>query len=149
MICKLVFPFFFLFWVYVIFNVGVIVMEWFWSSPEYLHFKCVILLLLYKCIVHLVISRIIVSYKFPLNAKEIKPLKVICGCRFSFLLHIDRGVAWVRSMSSCSTSILLPLQVLGRQCVQDLLGVCNVRLKKIVWHWHFLCNPWWWQCANL
>ena len=103
-------------------------------SPEYLHFKCVILLLLYKCIVHLVISRIIVSYKFPLNAKEIKPLKVICGCRFSFLLHIDRGVAWVRSMSSCSTSILLPLQVLGRQCVQDLLGVCNVRLKKIVWH---------------
>ena len=109
--------------------------------PEYLHFKCVILLLLYKCIVHIVISRIIFSYKFPLHAKEIKPLQVICGCRFAFLLHIDRSVAWVWSMSSRSTGILLPLQVLGRQCIQDLLGVCNVRLKKIVWHWHFLCNP--------
>ena len=130
-----------------------------------LHFKCVPLLLLYKCIVLLPISCFIVSYKFPLNTRKKswffplffknsflsmknKSLQVICGCLFALLLHIDISVAWVRSMSSHSTGILLPLEVLDRRwnCwLQDLLGVCNLRIrkKKKGVAWQFLCNHWW------
>lgn len=134
-----------------------------------LHLKCVPLLLLYKYIVLFPVGCFIVSYKFPSNTKEKnldfflffkefifsmenKSLQVICGCIFTLLLHIDISVAWVRSMSSHSTGILLPLQVLGRRWgwgLQDLLGACvQIGGKKGV-AWQFLCNHWRWQCSNL
>ena len=41
---------------------AVVVSECFWLSPECLHFKYVLLFLLYKCIVLLPVSQFIVSY---------------------------------------------------------------------------------------